>query len=157
MPHSGNGMYTSKGLDQDIGTEPQAIDPTYKLNYVKFLARVVPNQKSGVPYGLSRDAGRPHVVLTWPLPCAALDRPIMLLAVASVDSGPVDRIEFLLDGRPIGIKNEPPYRIQFNPSSAGSRQAIIEARALTTKGTFSSYMSPVMLNGVRGHCVVPAD
>jgi hypothetical protein len=149
--------YTSKSLDQDIGTEPQAIDPANKSNFVKLLRHVIPGENSAAPSGLSSDAARPHVVLTWPLPCAAIDRPIMLLAVASVAAGPVDHVEFLLDGKPIGIKNEPPYRIQFDPSSAGSRLAVIEARAFVTSGMFSSYLSPVLLNADTGHCQVPAD
>ena len=40
----------------------------------------------------------PRVVLTWPLPCATVDRPLDLAAVASDGAKPVQRVEFLVDG-----------------------------------------------------------
>src|SRR5712691_9420546 len=52
----------------------------------------------------------PRVVLTWPLPCAEIDRPIDLAAVASDPANAVKQVEFLIDGQPLASVSGPPYR-----------------------------------------------
>jgi hypothetical protein len=146
--------YTAKSLDQDFGSEPENIDPGAKPNYVALLRSMVPAERR---LEFSKSNPKPHVVLTWPLPCANVDRPIELSAVASVGAGPVDHVEFLLDGNSIGKQRRWPYRVSFNPVAAGSRKATLEVRGFASDGQFSSYKSPVHLNSDHESCVVPAE
>jgi hypothetical protein len=143
--------YSAKSLDQDFGTEPENIDPSTRPSYVGLLRRLVPSEK------IPTSAPKPRVVMTWPLPCTTVNLPIVLSAVASVATGPVDYVEFFLDGISIGAKSRPPYRVSFDPLQAGTRTAIIEARAVSHDGVVSSYASPVRLNGDNRICVVPPD
>ena len=146
--------YTAKGLDEDFGGEPEYIDPGTRSNYVDLLRSLVTTEKDAAPSG---STPVPHVVLTWPLPCANIDRPIELSAVASVAAGPVDHVEFFLDGSSIGKKQAAPFRIRFDPLVAGPRKATLEARAFGSSGQISGYTSPVLLNGDHEACVVPKE
>jgi hypothetical protein len=88
----------------------------------------------------------PRVVLTWPLPCAAVDRPLDLMAVASDGAKPVQRVEFLVDGQPIATAATPPYTAHFDPAGQRPRDATITARAISQAGVAAEFHSTVGLN-----------
>jgi hypothetical protein len=147
--------YSAKSLDQDFGTEPENIDPSTRPNFVDLLRRLAPTEQ--IPTSSPGSAPKPRVVMTWPLPCTTVDRPIAVSAVASVAAGPVDHVEFFLDGISIGTTSRPPYRVSFDPLQAGTRKAVIEARASSHDGVVSGYASPVRLNGDQQPCAVPPE
>lgn len=97
-------------------------------------------------------AGAPRVVLTWPLPCAKIDRPINLAAVASDGARPVKQVEFFVDGKSVAAVTRPPYKAPFDPVGSGSRTAEIQARAISASGASSAFRSTVYLNGGKGTC-----
>ena len=88
----------------------------------------------------------PRVVLTWPLPCATVDRPLDLAAVASDGAKPVQRVEFLLDGQPVATAATPPYTAHLDPAGQRPRDATITARAISQAGIAAEFRSTVGLN-----------
>ncbi len=98
----------------------------------------------------------PRVVLTWPLPCAEIDRPIDLAAVASDRTNAVRQVDFLIDGQLFAAVSGPPYRTPFDPVGRGSRTVEIEARAIAASGTTAASHSTVRLNGDKSRCE-PSD
>jgi hypothetical protein len=100
-------------------------------------------------------AAPPRVVLTWPLPCAAVDRPVDVEAVASDGPTAVKSVEFLVDGKALGSASKPPYKAHFDPGGQGARTADLEARAVGGSGTAAEFHSTVRLNDAPGPCVVP--
>jgi hypothetical protein len=107
-------------------------------------------RRLGAAAPLGADA--PRVVLTWPLPCAALDRPTELHAIASDGARPVRRVEFLVDGAPLATATSAPYVTQFDPAGRIPHTAAIEARAIGATGAMASFRSTVRLNGVGQKC-----
>jgi hypothetical protein len=99
---------------------------------------------------------QPGVLLTWPLPCASVDRPIDLTAIASEGSRAVQRVEFFADGVVLGAATTPPYRVRFDPSGMGDRAIELEARALGKSGTAASFKSTVRLNKSNDACKIGA-
>jgi hypothetical protein len=96
--------------------------------------------------------GAPRVVLTWPLPCAAIDRPVDLAAVASDGATAVKRVDFLIDGQKLASVAAPPYRTPFDPAGRGPRTVEIAARAIAASGAVAAFRSTVHLNGDKGSC-----
>jgi hypothetical protein len=94
----------------------------------------------------------PRVVLTWPLPCAAIERPLDLMAVASDGAKPVQRVEFLLDGQPIATAARPPYTARLDPAGQVPRTARITARAVSQAGIAAEFHSTIQLNQAGGAC-----
>lgn len=97
-------------------------------------------------------ASAPRVVLTWPLPCAAIDRPIELHAVASAGAGRVKKVEFFVNGKKIASTMQYPYTARFDPAGLGRKRVEIEARAVAPSGASASFKSPVRLNGAGISC-----
>jgi hypothetical protein len=94
----------------------------------------------------------PRVVLTWPLPCAAVDGPINLTAVASEGARGVEKVEFLVDGQKIGVVTRPPYSIRFDPAHLASGIARITARATGASAITADFESPAKLNHSSALC-----
>jgi hypothetical protein len=88
----------------------------------------------------------PRVVLTWPLPCAAVERPLDLMAVASDGANAAQRVEFLIDGQPIATAATPPYTAHFDPQGQMPRDATITARAVSQAGIAGEFSGPIGLN-----------
>lgn len=127
------------------------IEPGYTDNVIDLLAQTA--KRLGTSPAPSRQSA-PRVVLTWPLPCADISRPIDLAAVASDRAKPVNRVEFLIDGQPLGSAAAPPYRTAFNPAGRGSRLAELGARAVSAAGAAATFQAKVRLNGASGPCAV---
>jgi hypothetical protein len=94
----------------------------------------------------------PRVVLIWPLPCAIVDRPLDLMAVASDGAGAVQRVEFLVDGQPIATAAAPPYTAHLDPAGQTPRSATLTARAVSQAGIAAEFSSTVRLNRAGGTC-----
>ncbi len=97
-------------------------------------------------------ASAPRVVLTWPLPCADIERQVDLAAVASDGAKAVKQVDFLIDGQPLVTVAAPPYRVPFDPVGRGPRSAEIEARAIAASGATAAFSSNVRLNGDKSRC-----
>jgi len=115
-----------------------------------LLAMLLPRRTQAAAASTS-----PQVVLTSPLPCARVDRPVTLAAVASDGAGAPDRVEFLVDGQPVGEASAPPFHLQFDPQPFPARQVTIEARTHGRSGATASDSSPVLLNAAGETCNVP--
>jgi hypothetical protein len=86
------------------------------------------------------------------LPCAIVDRPLDLMAVASDGAGAVQRVEFLVDGQPIATAAAPPYTAHLDPAGQTPRSATLTARAVSQAGIAAEFSSTVRLNRAGGTC-----
>ncbi len=96
----------------------------------------------------------PRVVLTWPLPCATVNQPIDLYAVASVGAKLPSKVEFLVDGQSVGVVTSPPYQLRFDPSHLGARVAAVEARAYGRDNSVATFKSSVRFNQTTDACEI---
>jgi hypothetical protein len=135
-------------------TEPtfSSIEPGYSDDLIALLQS---EQRTLSGHALPAAFGtRPRVVLTWPLPCAMIDMPIDLAAVASDGAKGVRSVEFLVDGKVVATDTTPPYHVRFDPAGLGERTAEIEARADAATGIKATFKSTVRLNGLKSACEV---
>jgi hypothetical protein len=130
-----------------------SIEPGYDDDVIDLLKNT--ERMLGAPPPPARPNAPPRVVLTWPLPCAIVNRPVKLYAIASAGAHAVKSVEFLVDGRTIAMKTSYPYTVRFNPEGLGRREVKIAARAVGPSGIVSNFVSPVRLNGDRSACTVP--
>jgi hypothetical protein len=99
-----------------------------------------------------RQESAPRVVLTWPLPCAEIGRPVDLAAIASDGVKLVDQVEFLIDGKLLASTAKPPYGASFDPVGRAPGAVEIEARAVAGSGATAAFRSTVLLNGDKSRC-----
>jgi len=125
------------------------VEPAYSDDIIRSLMAAARRIGIAAPPNIT---AAPRVVLTWPLPCAEIDRPIDLAAVASDRANAVKQVEFLIDGQPLASVSGPPYRAHFDPAGRGSRAAQIEARAIAAADTTAGFRSTVRLNGDKSRC-----
>lgn len=140
-------------LTHDTEADRTSVEPGYSDDLVALLQSA--RQAMGGAPPLRDPAGPPRVVLTWPLPCAVVDRPIDLAAVASDGARGVSRVEFLVGGKQVGSAASPPYTIRFDPAGLGERIAEITARAVAASGARADFTSTVRLGGPSSACVSP--
>ncbi len=126
------------------GAPDYEVEPGYSDDAIRAM-RAAAGMKPG-------GGGGPHVVLTSPLPCGAVDAPIQLEAMASAGGSAPRRVDFLVDGKIVGSAGAFPYRIPFDPRTLGPRGAMVEARAIAPDGAVARFASPVALNGYTGAC-----
>ena len=100
---------------------------------------------------LPRVPQRPRVVLTWPLPCSSVDRPVDLAAAASFGVRTPLYVEFFVDGRSCVIVSAP-FQMRFDRTRLGRRVAAVEARARGPNDTVASFVANVRLNGTKADC-----
>ncbi len=133
-------------------TEPTrySVEPGYSDDLIGLLMQAERRLGEGPP-GPSA-AAAPRVVLTWPAPCAAIDRPIDLAAVASDGIKGAKSVDFLVDGHVLATSAAPPYRAHFDPVGLGRRTAEIEVRAYGASGASAKFDSVVRLNGDKSSC-----
>ena len=103
------------------------------------------------------EAAEPRIVLTWPLPCARLDKPVEINATASDGAVPVESVAFSVDGKLIGTVTAPPYRVTWDPASAAPQVAHVAAVARATSGTTSTDGADVLVDGAGGACRATDD
>jgi hypothetical protein len=128
------------------------VEPGFSDDVIALLVGF--ERASNPKSAISRSNGLPRVVLTWPLPCAVIDRPIDLTAVASDGWHRVRSVEFLVDRKPVGVVSVPPYVMHFDPSGLGARTARIEARAFTASGSSAGFSIDARLNAAIPPCSV---
>jgi hypothetical protein len=126
-----------------------SVEPGYTDDVIGLLMKT--EQRIGAVPRPGRSS-EPRVVLTWPLPCAAIDRPIELTAVASDGARRVERVEFLIDRKLLASAAAPPYRAPFDPVGKPPDIAEIEARGIAASGAIATFRSTVHLNGDNGRC-----
>ncbi len=125
------------------------VEPGYTDDTIRLL-RTTQQRRGMAPR--PNKASAPRVVLTWPLPCATIDRPVDLAAIASDGAEAVERVDFLIDGHKLAAAAAPPYRTQFDPAGRPPGIAEIEARAIAGSGAAATFRSPVHLNGDKSRC-----
>jgi hypothetical protein len=77
----------------------------------------------------------PRVVLTAPLPCAVLTKPIDVSIDASGGNlRRVDHVELLVDGKLIGHADRPPYTIMFDPQPYPAGPVTLRAQVVDARG-----------------------
>ena len=104
------------------------------------------------------EAAAPRIVLTWPLPCAHIGKPVAIYATASDGAIPVERVEFFVDGKPLGAVSAPPYRLTWNPAGAAPHLARLSAVARSRRGTTSTDAVEALVNGAAvAACRAPPD
>jgi Bacterial Ig domain/Cellulase (glycosyl hydrolase family 5) len=142
---------------QTRNTEPTRYDvePGYSDELIALLMQA--ERRLGHPPPPKAPQALPRVVLTWPLPCAAVDRPVEVEAVASDGAAAVKEVEFLVDGKPLGTAAKPPYKAHFDPAGQPPGSADLAARAVGRSGIAAEFHSTVRLHDAAGHCAVPTE
>jgi Bacterial Ig domain/Cellulase (glycosyl hydrolase family 5) len=143
---------TSTYRTYDTDATRTNVEPGYSDDLIALMGTA--GRALGHPPPSHDPTAAPRVVLTWPLPCAAVDKPLDLAAVASDGARPVKAVEFLLDGKLIATVSKPPYTVQFDPTGLAAKNTEIEARAIAASGTSAEFKSVVRLNGANGACPV---
>lgn len=89
----------------------------------------------------------PRVVLTWPLECSKASNNQTVHAVASAaGGGPVQRVEFLVNGKLIESKTKPPYQTSLNSKDFSPGEYRIAARATDSSGKSAEYSATILIN-----------
>jgi hypothetical protein len=128
---------------------PFSVEPGLSEPVIRLLLK---SEERAGKAPASTTVSRPRVVLTWPLPCAQINRPAELYAVASDGVSAVNRVDFFADGNPIASIKTPPYRTQFDPVGIPPHTAMIEARAVAASGATASFRSPIRLHDAHNSC-----
>ncbi len=92
----------------------------------------------------TKDSRPPRVVLTWPLDCSELSSGQSIHAVASDDSGVVDRVEFWLDDLKLGDDATIPYSHGFAAQNVSAGEHRLSARAFDASGNRSEFVTKVL-------------
>ncbi len=116
----------------------------YLINRLKEANMALGRPPPKPPVG---DIVPPRLVLTWPLECARTSSKQKVHAVASDDSGRVERVEFWLDGKRIASDSSPPYEIEVEATALSQGVHEVEARASDLAGNVTT---------LRRHLVVGA-
>jgi hypothetical protein len=137
-------------------TDPSkfSIEPGYYDDLIALLTQT--EQALGHPLA-AKASDAPAVILTWPLPCAKLDRPINLAAVASAGAHGVKAVEFSVNGKPLATVTAPPFFAKFDPKDFGDSNLEIEAKAISDSGQSADYKTMVRANGSTAACQVPQN
>jgi len=138
----------------DTIADRTSVEPGYSDDMIALLESTERAMGGGPPPPDPR--AQPRVVLTWPLPCAVVDQPVDLAAVASDGARGVGRVEFLIGGKLLGSAASPPYTTRFDPAGLGERTAEITARAIDASGARSEFTSTIRLNGPSPACISPS-
>jgi len=133
-----------------------SIEPGYSDDMVELLIKTenLMRRQAGEPPFRRRDAP-PRVVVTWPLPCAVVDRPVDVVAVASDGVRGVERIEFMIDGLKFATVTSLPYHVQLDPKGLAPKVVSVTARAFGAEGHSAEFSSLVRLNDTGDNCKVP--
>jgi hypothetical protein len=97
-----------------------------------------------LPHLKQPDQEPPRVVLTWPLACATVRDSQIVFAVASDDSGNVQRVEFWLDDVRLAADATPPYETTLRLGDGKPGEHVLAARAFDAAGNEAEYRSPVL-------------
>jgi len=98
-----------------------------------------------LPPRAEEDRVPPRVVLSWPLACAAVRDGQAVYAVASDDSGTVERVEFWLDDTRLVGDVEPPYEAIVKGGNEASGEHVLLARAFDPAGNSADYRTVVIV------------
>jgi hypothetical protein len=122
-----------------------SLEPGYTDPLIKKITAANKALGASVPSKADPDKVAPHVVLTWPLECTPVPDGQTLYAVASDNSGAVERVEFWLGDRKIGVDSTPPYEEKLTLGGlAGGEQEIV-AKAFDPNGNSAQYKTVVIV------------
>lgn len=144
---------TSTYQTHNTSATKYSVEPGYSDDLIAMLRRT--QRAMGGVLSPTKVSTSPRVVLTWPLPCATVDRPIDLAAVASDGASAVKRLEFVVDGKTIATSAAPPYFTHFDPKGLGQRTASIEVHAIAASGATAVAASTIRLNDSSAGCDIP--
>jgi Bacterial Ig domain len=131
-----------------------SVEPGYSDDLILLLTET--QRALGGKVSDLRLSSSPRVILTWPLPCATIQAPVNLAAVASDHAKKVKDAEFLVDGKSLAKLSEPPYYARLDPVELQGRPtADIEVRATASSGVSASFSSTVRLRA-NGECSIAA-
>jgi hypothetical protein len=123
--------------------------------YTDLLIEEIRKANNALRPGTQPDKKPPRVVLTWPLGCSMLRESAQVFAAASDDSGAVQRVDFLLQGKVFSSDSTAPYeaRLPAIPSGARGKQGLT-ARAVDAAGNASEFSVDLILDQAGGQpCV----
>jgi hypothetical protein len=137
-------------------TEPSrySIEPGY---YDDLIGLIWETEQALGQRPVSRQLDPPRVILTWPLPCAEVDRETTLAAVASAGTRGVKSVAFFVNGDRLATVTSPPFYAKFDPKGFDNRNVEIEARAAADSGLSAVFKTTVRVNGSQASCQVPRD
>ena len=115
---------------------PFSLEPGHTDALIRRIAHANGADKASGPQ--RADVLPPRLVLTWPLECAFLGDEQTVHAIASDDSGKVERLELWMNGKRVGTDTAPPYdwRLQVGALRAGEHK--IEIRAHDVVGNVAT-------------------
>jgi hypothetical protein len=127
-------------------TPPMSLEPGFSNAIDALLA-----QAAGGQGALASPAVR--VVLTTPLPCAALAGPVDLYATASASGpNPVERVVFAVDGEVVGTATTVPFHVAYTPTAPGPHRITATAYAGAARARTAA---PVLFGPTDAACIVP--
>ena len=100
---------------------------------------------NSLPHRQQPDQVPPRVVLTWPLACATVPDTQTIFAVASDDSGSVERVEFWLDNVLIAADPAPPYEATMEVGGFKKGDHALIAKAFDQANNQAEYHSRVII------------
>jgi hypothetical protein len=107
--------------------------------------------KTSTPSSKGLDVKPPRLVLTWPLDCAVAKEDQIFYAVASDDSGDVERVEFALDGKLLASKDKSPYQLKVEVQDWTPGVHLVEARAFDRSANSASWRTHVVAEPYPSH------
>jgi len=141
---------TSTYRTYDTDATSTNVEPGYSDDIIGLLEKT--QRAMGHPPAPHDPASAPRVVLTWPLPCANVDKPTDIVAVASDGARAVETVEFFVNGERLGTVSRPPYTVSLDPKAISDPTARIEARAVAKSGALAESKIAVTLKGANGTC-----
>jgi len=130
------------------------LEPGYTDRVLAHLVQT--NEKFGI-FPPPRDSTPPQVVITWPLDCRPYTGDVPIQAVASAESGKVERVEFWLDDKMVNRAVAAPYStiLQFDGLSEGNHRLV--AKVYDTSGNVGEYRTVLRVADTThgGECSVP--
>jgi hypothetical protein len=137
-------------------SEPDSfnLEPGYTDRIIEKLKQANIELGNSVASSNGIDTTVPRVVLTWPLECTQISEQQKIYAVASDDSGKVNRVEFWLDGSKLGTVASPPYMLNISANKFPQGEHEIVASAFDLVGNHSEWKTIALVGKTNsgGHC-----
>jgi hypothetical protein len=124
---------------------------------VGYADRVVGRLReiNAAPAAQARDSTPPRVVLTWPLACRTVLAPLKVSAVASDDSGRLQRVEFSANGVRAASADGFPYSVTLDAKALKQGRNRLTVRAVDAAGNAAEFSTDVLVGPAQDErCVV---
>ncbi len=117
----------------------------YDWRFVAQDGRTFADSGSGSCHASPRDTTPPTVALTAPADGASVSGTTTVSADAA-DNVSIARVDFLVNGSPVGSSTAAPYSASWNTTSTANGQATVVAKAFDAAGNSSTSTRTVMVN-----------